>query len=72
MPKLPINYSNTHFYKIVCKNADIKDCYVGHTTDFKRRKANIRSTAIWKHVKVITIYPCIGLLEKMEVGIIGT
>ena len=39
MPNLPINYSNTHFYKIVCKNADTKDCYVGHTTDFKRRKS---------------------------------
>ena len=34
-----IDYSDTHFYKIVCKSVDIKDCYVGHTTDFKRMKS---------------------------------
>lgn len=38
MPKKPIDYSKTHFYKIVCNDTNIKDCYVGHTTDFKRRK----------------------------------
>ena len=39
MPRKPIDYSKTHFYKIVCKDLSIKDCYVGHTTDFKRRKS---------------------------------
>ena len=38
MPKKPIDYSNTHFYKIVCKDTNIKDCYVGHTTDFTNRR----------------------------------
>ena len=38
MPKTPIDYSETHFYKIVCRNTDIKDFYIGHTTDFKTRK----------------------------------
>ena len=38
MPKLPMDYSNTHFYKIVCKNVDIQDIYIGHTTCFKTRK----------------------------------
>ena len=38
MPRTPINYANTHFYKIVCEDLTIKECYVGHTTDFKRRK----------------------------------
>ena len=38
MPKNPINYQNTIIYKIVCNDLNIKDCYVGHTTDFKRRK----------------------------------
>jgi hypothetical protein len=37
MPKTQINYTNTNFYKIVCNDLNIKDCYVGHTTDFKRR-----------------------------------
>ena len=34
-----IDYSNTCFYKICCKDLDITDIYVGHTTDFIRRKA---------------------------------
>lgn len=38
MPKLPIDYSNTIIYKIICKNPDITDCYVGHTTNFNKRK----------------------------------
>ena len=38
MPRLAIDYSNTIIYKIVCKDLNIKDLYVGHTTDFKRRK----------------------------------
>ena len=38
MPKQPIDYSKTIMYRIVCKNPEIKDCYVGSTTDFKSRK----------------------------------
>ena len=38
MPKLPVNYDNTMFYKLVCKDLTIGECYVGHTTDFKGRK----------------------------------
>ena len=34
-----INYDNTHFYRICCKDLNIKDCYIGHTTDFIRRKS---------------------------------
>ena len=38
MPLKAISYDKTHFYKIVCKDTDIQDCYVGHTTDFTSRK----------------------------------
>ena len=38
MPRQPIDYSNTVFYKIVRNDLNIKDCYVGHTTDFRKRK----------------------------------
>ena len=38
MPIKPDDYSQTHFYKIVCRDLCIKDCYVGHTTNFKNRK----------------------------------
>ena len=37
MPRTNINYDNTCFYKIVCDDLDIADCYVGHTTDFRKR-----------------------------------
>jgi len=38
MPRLPIDYSKNIIYKLVCKDVTIKECYVGHTTDFKSRK----------------------------------
>lgn len=38
MPRKEIDYSNTIIYKLCCKNPEIKDIYVGHTTDFIRRK----------------------------------
>ena len=35
-----INYETTPiiFYKFVCENPEIKNCYVDHTTNFNRRK----------------------------------
>ena len=38
MPIQNIKYNNTLIYKIVCNDLNIKDVYVGHTTDFRRRK----------------------------------
>jgi hypothetical protein len=38
MPRLQIDYSNTIVYKIVCKDLDKTECYVGHTTNFINRK----------------------------------
>ena len=38
MPKVAMDYSKTHFYKIVCKDLNIRDCYVGHTTNLIKRK----------------------------------
>ncbi len=39
MPRLPTNYNNTYFYKFECIDTEIKDSYVGHTTNFKRRRS---------------------------------
>lgn len=39
MPKTPIDFSRCIIYKIVCFDTNITDCYVGHTTDFIRRKS---------------------------------
>ena len=38
MPRTPIDYTNTLFYKLCCKDISITDVYVGHTTDFRKRK----------------------------------
>jgi len=38
MPKAAMDYSKTSIYKIVCNDLNIKDCYVGHTTDMTKRK----------------------------------
>ena len=37
MPRTSIKYSNTNFYKVVSKDLNTKHCYVGYTTDFRRR-----------------------------------
>ena len=44
MPIYGVDYSRTHFYKIVCRDLNIKDCYVGHTTDFNTRKHQHKRT----------------------------
>ena len=38
MPKSIIDYSNTIIYKIFCKDPEVTDIYVGHTTNFIKRK----------------------------------
>ena len=40
MPRNNIDYSKTIIYKIVCKSLSVQEIYVGHTTDFTRRKNN--------------------------------
>ena len=46
MPKNEIDYSNTIIYKITCKDTNIKDVYVGHTTNFVQRKHTHKQTCI--------------------------
>ena len=38
MPKDEIDYSKTIIYKIICKDKKVSDVYVGHTTNFIKRK----------------------------------
>ena len=71
MPKLPINYDKTHFYKLCCRDPTITDIYVGHTTDFTRRKMYIKPTVVMKNQKII-IHILINLSEIIKVAIIGT
>ena len=43
MPKTIIDYSKTIIYKIVCNDLNITDLYVGHTTQFTKRKCGHKS-----------------------------
>ena len=44
MPPQNINYANNCIYKIVCKDDNIKDLYVGRTCDPVRRKSAHKSS----------------------------
>lgn len=43
MPRKPTNYLNTLIYKIVCKDLNVTDKYIGHTTSYKDRKREHKS-----------------------------
>jgi hypothetical protein len=58
MPKNEIDYSNTIIYKICCKNLNISDMYVGHTTNFIKRKYHHKSCCIKLNTK-LNIYTTI-------------
>ena len=38
------DYNNTIIYRIVCKDANITDCYVGHTTNMVKRRQQHKHT----------------------------
>jgi hypothetical protein len=44
MPKVKMDYSNTIIYKIFCKDTNIKESYVGHTTNLVKRKSQHKAT----------------------------
>ena len=51
-----INYDKTHFYRIVRKDLDIQECYVGHTTDFNTRKCQHKHNSINNHSDKHNLY----------------
>ena len=61
MTKTTINYNNAVIYKIHCKNIDIKDIYVGSTTNFRQRKARHKCNCINENVPRynLNLYKCI-------------
>ena len=58
MPKSLINFSKTIVYKICCKDESICDLYVGHTTNFVKRKY-FHQTSARNGSKKIKIYDII-------------
>jgi hypothetical protein len=53
MPKKPTDYSKTILYKLVCNDLNITECYVGHTTHFVKRRANIKIDAVIQMISFI-------------------
>ena len=51
MPKKPMDYSKTNFYKIVCKDTDNSNMYIGHTTNFTKRKNRHKNNCINPNMK---------------------
>ena len=55
-----MDYSNTYFYKIVCKDTNDLSMYIGHTTNFTKRKTDIKQVVVMK-TGLIIIYLCIDI-----------
>ena len=76
MPIDVIDYSNTVFYKIYCNDANIKDLYVGHTTNFVQRKYAHKRSCV-KEIDAnhnLKLYKCIrehGGWDNWKMDIIG-
>jgi predicted GIY-YIG superfamily endonuclease len=45
------NYQNTIIYKIICLDTDVKEFYVGHTTNKKRREKDHKDCCSPNHCK---------------------
>ena len=48
MPRKPINYSNACIYKLCSKDINIKDIYIGSTTNFTKRKCQHKNNSLMK------------------------
>ena len=64
MPKNLINYSNTIFYKICCKNPNVNDVYVGYTTNLIKRKYQHKNS--YENNKKIKNFEDISKLESKD------
>lgn len=47
-----MNYKNTIIYKIICNDEKICDCYVGHTTNFIKRKSDHKRNTLFHTYKI--------------------
>ena len=65
MPKKVMDYSNTHFYKIVCTDLNITDCYVGHAVNFTKRKCTHENNSLNPLNKKTITSMYINLFVKM-------
>jgi len=76
MPHGNTDYSNTVFYKIYCNDATVSDIYVGHTTNFEKRKSAHKRTCIKAnnpshHLKVYKFIRANGGWDNWRMDMIG-
>lgn len=70
MPKKKIDYSNTIIYKIFCRDTNIKEVYIGHTTNFVNRKSAHKSSSKNSESKLYTYIRENGGWENWKILII--
>ena len=70
MPKKKIDYSNTIIYKIFCRDTNIKEVYIGHTTNFVNRKSAHKSSCKNSDSKLYTFIRENGGWENWKILII--
>ena len=66
MPKDEINYQNTIIYKIICKDLNIQDIYIGHTTNFIQRKHSHKQDSKTYSTKIYDIIRAYGGWKNWE------
>lgn len=51
MPSKPMTFENAVIYKLVCKDINIQNCYVGSTTNFVKRKSHHKDNCKYESLK---------------------
>jgi len=69
--KKETDYSSTIIYKITCKDELVKDVYVGHTTDFVKRKYSHKQDSINSKCKVYAVIRAHGGWDNWQMEIIN-
>ena len=64
MTKLPINYSKSVIYKIVCKNPEIEDFYIGSTTNLTQRKYTHKQSVYKENHRSYLFYKSLFMREN--------
>ncbi len=63
MPKKNIDWSNCAMYRIVCKNPEIKECYVGQSTNLIKRRNKHKSCCTNSNCKEYS-YPVYSFIRE--------
>jgi hypothetical protein len=70
MPLTKVDYTKAVIYKIYCLDETIKDCYIGLTTDFIRRKYNHKHCSQLKNLKLYNVIREYGGWDNWKIEII--